>query len=141
MSLEKYHDDARRWFKQAEADIKAARISMESGACEWACFQSQQAGEKILKALWYSTGNDPWGHSIVKLIVDFPDESIKNSLRAFIDIARKLDKLYIPTRYPNGLPELTPSEVYTAEEAKNAIASTVKLKKRAFEMLKSRNLF
>ena len=35
-----------------------------------------------------------------------------------------MDKLYIPTRYPNGLPDLTPSEVFTEEEASKAIESS-----------------
>ena len=35
--------------------------------------------------------------------------------------ARDLDKLYIPTRYPNGLPDITPSEAYSLLDAQNAI--------------------
>lgn len=39
-----------------------------------------------------------------------------------------LDKLYIPTRYPNGLPDIVPSMAYTvenAEEARDAAAAVV----------------
>jgi HEPN domain-containing protein len=28
-----------------------------------------------------------------------------------------LDRFYIPTRYPNGLPDLTPAEAFTADDA------------------------
>jgi HEPN domain-containing protein len=38
----------RVWFEQAEADLRAAVLSTSGGAHEWACFQSQQAGEKAL---------------------------------------------------------------------------------------------
>lgn len=35
--------------------------------------------------------------------------------------ALALDKVYIPTRYPDALPGLTPKEAYTEEEAKKAL--------------------
>lgn len=35
--------------------------------------------------------------------------------------ALALDKLYIPTRYPDALPGLTPKEAYTREEAEKAL--------------------
>ncbi|MHB1253653.1 MAG: HEPN domain-containing protein [Candidatus Humimicrobiaceae bacterium] len=124
MSLENYREDSKRWLRQAEADIKAAHGSLKNQNYEWACFQSQQAGEKALKALWYYYAFDPWGHSIVKLIQDFPENKIKNYLISLLNKAKELDKLYIPTRYPNGLPDLTPSEVFTEEEASKAINSS-----------------
>ena len=33
----------------------------------------------------------------------------------------KLDRFYIPTRYPNGLPELTPDQAYFEEDAREAL--------------------
>ena len=123
MSQENNREDSKRWLRQAEADIKAAHGSLKNHSYEWACFQSQQAGEKALKALWYYYSFDPWGHSVAKLISDFPKNEIKKSLSSLLNKAKELDKLYIPTRYPNGLPDLTPSEVYTKEEALKAIRS------------------
>ena len=32
-----------------------------------------------------------------------------------------LDKFYIPTRYPNGLPDLTPAQVYRLDDAMRAV--------------------
>jgi HEPN domain-containing protein len=37
-------------------------------------------------------------------------------------MARELDKAYIPTRYPNALPEGAPFESYTLEEAERLIS-------------------
>ncbi len=37
-----------------------------------------------------------------------------------VDEARKLDRHYIPTRYPNGLPGGTPYECYTVSELQEA---------------------
>ncbi len=36
--------------------------------------------------------------------------------------AKKLDRYYIPTRYPNGLPDGIPADVYTEKAAQDAVA-------------------
>jgi HEPN domain-containing protein len=123
MSREKLQADARRWLAQARADIKAAQASLQAGSYEWTCFQCQQAGEKALKALWYWHGADPWGHSLARLIQEFPDPQTYVVLQTHLNHAKALDKLYIPTRYPNGLPDLIPAEVFTEEEARAALSS------------------
>lgn len=127
MSREKYKEESHRWIRQAKADIKAAEICSQNGSHEWASFQSQQAAEKALKAIWYFIGEDPWGHSIVKLLNDFPDPAINHTLNSLMNDAKSLDKLYIPTRYPNGLPELIPADVYTADESTDAINRSKKI--------------
>jgi HEPN domain-containing protein len=35
--------------------------------------------------------------------------------------AAHLDKFYIPTRYPNGLPDLTPGQTYISQDSTQAI--------------------
>ncbi len=137
MSQENYKYDSERWLKQAEADIKAAKGSIENKNYEWACFQSQQSGGKSLKALWYYYSFDPWGHSIVKLIQEFPEAGIKKELLKLLNKAKELDKLYIPTRCPNGLPDLTPSEIYTKEEALNAVKASEIILKQIKILLKN----
>ncbi len=42
-------------------------------------------------------------------------------LEALTDKAALLDKFYIPTRYPNGLPDLTPGQIYIREDAEQGI--------------------
>jgi len=123
MSEEKNRQEALRWWKQALGDLKAARASRRAGACNWACFQAQQAGEKALKACWLFYGAEPWGHSLFKLIDDYPVASLKPGLASVAAEAKTLDKLYIPTRYPNGLPDITPDEAYTRKDAAEAIAA------------------
>ena len=137
MSQENYRDDSKRWLTQAKADINAAQGSIKNQNYEWACFQSQQSGEKTLKALWYYYSFDPWGHSVVKLILEFPDAKMKESLTSLLDKAKELDKLYIPTRYPNGLPDLSPSEVYTEGEASKAIESATIILEQIEKILES----
>lgn len=122
MSVEKFRHEAKRWLLQAQADIKAAEGSVTAGSFEWACFQAQQAGEKALKAIWQSHALEPWGHSLTRMIQEFPVEEAKVELASFLNHAKRLDKLYIPTRYPNGLPDSIPAEVFTLEEAREAIS-------------------
>jgi HEPN domain-containing protein len=85
------------------------------------------AGEKALKSLWYYNGKDPWGHSLLKLIQDFPEDDIKNKLVVLIADAQHLDKLYITTRYPNGLPDLTPTDVFSVKDSKEAIEAAQRI--------------
>lgn len=117
MSLEKQHQEALRWLKTAEEDLGAARGLRSLKKYSHACFLAQQCGEKALKALWYERGHDPWGHSVQKLIVDIPDRAAKQNLRRQLEAGVLLDRYYIPTRYPNGLPDLTPGVVYLKRDA------------------------
>jgi HEPN domain-containing protein len=134
MSLEKYRIESTRWLQQAEADLRAARSSLAASHHEWAAFQSQQAGEKALKALWLALGKDPWGHSLLRLVRDFPESLLQARLTPMLPQARELDKLYVPTRYPNGLPDLTPAEVYSPEDAERAIQAAEQILRRVREL-------
>lgn len=139
MSQENYKNDSKRWLKQSEADISAAEGSLKNKNYECACFQAQQAAEKALKSLYFNYSADPWGHSVVKLINDFPEKKVKEEITGLLNKARELDKLYIPTRYPNGLPELTPSEAYTEEEAGKAIESSKAIIEKVKSILNDEN--
>lgn len=109
MSQTSRHFQALRWLKTAESDLRAAEILSSSGAYPQACFFAQQSAEKAMKALWYFNDLDPWGHSVLRLIEDFPNKLIIKDHELLLKKASLLDKFYIPTRYPNGLPDLTPS--------------------------------
>jgi len=88
MSHEKNRGEALRWFATAESDLATASLLKENGRFAHACFHAHQAAEKAVKALWYLADADPWGHSVKKL-----------------------------TRYPNGLPDMTPDEAFTGDDA------------------------
>jgi HEPN domain-containing protein len=108
------------WLAQAEQDVEHARKSLTMEDYNWSCFASQQGAEKALKALYDFWGGEGWGHVIVKLLKELPPEktSVNQDL---LEKAVYLDKLYIPTRYPNGFESGAPKEYYTATEAKEAI--------------------
>ncbi len=66
----------------------------------------RQAAEKTLKAVFQKLGAEAFGHSVFWLISKLPNkfkpkEDLKNK-------AMELDKAYIPTRYPNAIPQGSP---------------------------------
>jgi HEPN domain-containing protein len=121
--MEKNREEAGRWLDTGRSDLETAKILLESRRFAHACFHAQQAGEKALKALWYSRDVDPWGHSIRKLIEDLAEvnSTWRDEFSSFINDGTKLDRFYIPTRYPNGLPGITPEMAYFEEDAREAI--------------------
>jgi HEPN domain-containing protein len=112
-----------KWLKQAEADLKAAKDSLIDGNYEWSCFQSQQSGEKVLKAFLYEKGyTSIITHSLKELLMECTKINVK--FNALSKDARTLDMFYIPTRYPNGLGgDLAPTEFYEKEDAERCISS------------------
>lgn len=106
------------WIAQAERDIGQAKASLRDGFYEWACFASQQAAEKAVKALIQSRGGESWGHSVASLIEALPDDIRPDNLR---DKALELDQAYIPSRYPNAHPESFPGKTYTRGMAERLI--------------------
>ncbi|MBI2910491.1 MAG: HEPN domain-containing protein, partial [Chloroflexi bacterium] len=96
-------DEARRWFDQAQQDLADARYMTEGSRHNVACFLAQQAAEKALKAFLYARGAvRVHGHSVGELCEEA--RRIEPSFQTLAPQASPLDKYYIPTRYPNGLP-------------------------------------
>lgn len=67
--------------------------------------------------MWYLVDAEPWGHSVQRLIAEFPHRAEITDLDSWIEHGALLDKYYIPTRYPNGLPDLTPGQAYRRADA------------------------
>lgn len=123
MSVSEDHRQALRWMATATEDLRAAEVLRSDGLHAHACFSAQQAAEKAVKAAWVRVGADPWGHSIQALVRDFPCPDDAPDWIGWQQEAALLDRYYIPTRYPDGLPDLTPSEVYFETDSLQAIAS------------------
>lgn len=114
-------DEAGRWFLQAQRDLDDARYSAAGGRFNLACFLAQQSAEKALKALLYSAGAEAvWGHSVAELCQDVI--AIHPDLAPLAMVGGPLDKYYIPTRYPNGLPGGIPSDAFVSVDARTAIS-------------------
>jgi HEPN domain-containing protein len=115
----------RDWYKQAGRDLQHARHALEDGDFEWTCFATQQAAEKALKAFYQAAGAEAWGHSVFALLENLPPAFSADA--ALKDIAKELDKHYIPPRCPNAYPQGAPYEYYTKAEAERAIAQAERI--------------
>ena len=113
--------EEQRWLRQAEKDLESARDSSKAGHYEWACFQSQPAAEKALKAFLYSKGlRAVLTHSIRELVLDC--SKYESDFSNFLSQAKALDTYYIATRYPNGLVgNEIPAQYYSEEDASQCI--------------------
>lgn len=113
-------EEGRRWLEQAQEDLRWAKDLAQRGGYHIACFLAQQVGEKALKAFLYAQGEEiVIGHSIERLC-----QSALRWEAKFGEHVRRwsiLDGYYVPTRYPNSLPDSIPARVYTQDAAKEAV--------------------
>ncbi len=113
---------SRDWLKQAQRDLQKARLDIEHSYYEWACFTSQQASEKAVKALYLSLNMSVRGHSVLKTL-----EALKEKVsipKEILHRARILDRYYIESRYPNGFPEGSPMDYFDKKIAQEAYDAT-----------------
>lgn len=83
-------------------------------------FFGSQIAEKALKAFLYAQGEEMGiGHSVRQLALRAGKDD--SEFQSTLDRWGLLDTYYIPTRYPNGLPEDIPARVYNRESAQRAL--------------------
>jgi HEPN domain-containing protein len=113
--------EATRWYDQALDDAKFVEwVHKENRFFDKGCFIAQQAGEKALKACLYASGQRRViGHSLFEMASKLMAET--KDFEKVIDKCKQLDRFYIPTRYPNGLPGGSPFQVYSSSELEDAI--------------------
>jgi HEPN domain-containing protein len=128
------HDGA-RWLAQARDDLEFARwLLTEDRFFDKGCFVAQQAAEKALKAILYAGGaRTVLGHSVHELIGRVMERH--PDLAHLRGDAKQLDRFYIPTRYPNGLPGGTPFESYSRTDLEQALAMTERIVSAAERIL------
>jgi HEPN domain-containing protein len=104
------------WFRQAENDWEWGNHTLDSGYYAQACFVSQQFALKALKSLCLFYKLDTIRtHSVRKIAQEL---MINGNIE---EIGKYLDLFYIPTRYPDSLPEGAPFESFTIEQARDAL--------------------
>lgn len=131
--MKKGKQEAIRWLRQAEHDLKVAEHNMSAGFYSDVCFMSEQASQKALKAyLIHRTGRSPWGEHSIQVLARRCAE-FNGKFREIARLGGILDRLYIPTRYPDALaPPAAPYEAYILEDAENAL----RIAKRILETVK-----
>ena len=68
---------------------------------------------------------EPWGHLVTGLVEALPEDA--TAPPEIIESANRLDKHYVPSRYPNGFAEGYPGKLYTRGEAEGGIADAEKI--------------
>jgi len=112
-------DRSEDWFNQAERDLEQALDSFGAGRHEWACFASQQAAEKAVKALHLFLKQEAWGHVVARLLAELPSNlKVPQDL---IEKGRVLDNFYIPTRFAYAHPDGAPFEHYGPLQSQQAL--------------------
>jgi HEPN domain-containing protein len=107
------------WYEQGKRDLTRARLDVDHRFYEWACFTSQQSGEKVIKGLALKLGLTIWGHSLTEILRILSERiPIPEKLK---DDAKLLDLYYIPPRYPNGFPSGKPADYFTEKQAREAV--------------------
>lgn len=112
-----------RWMAYALNDLETAEVLMREGIWNQVCFHSQQAVEKILKAS-LPADQRPRTHKIAELLV-------RSSLVLESDLVRdlrRLDRFYIPSRYPDALPGSLEEGMPDEEDALSALGSVRELR-------------
>jgi HEPN domain-containing protein len=80
--------------------------------------------EKALKALHLHLGQQAWGHGLGRSYRDLPAETVLQLAASVPDLEdrlRILDALYIPTRYPDSLPDGAPTDHFGRLQSEDAL--------------------
>jgi HEPN domain-containing protein len=112
--------EGRRWLAQADNDLAFAELATRERFFAQACFHSQQAAEKALKAFLYAHGaEEVRGYSVADLGAECA--GIDADFGPLRSRAAPLDRFYLTARYPNSLPGSIPAEVFVESDARQAL--------------------
>ena len=109
-----------QWLNIANEDHIVAQLVLDEEHFSHACFLSQQCIEKSLKAyLIAKTNQYPRVHNLVDLLMLCA--AIDANFSQFTAACALVDKYYIPTRYPAGIPGGLPSGPSSKKHGEQAI--------------------
>jgi len=107
------------WLREAQAEWQAAHDLFRNGHWSWCCFTCQQAAEKALKAVGEHFRHPLFGHNLNILL---------DALAVYADIpsgvreaCARLNRFYIPTRYPNAFDRGAPVDQFLESDARQAL--------------------
>ena len=123
-----------RWLAYAREDLRMAELATSENMYNQVCFHAQQCAEKAIKA-WLEQQEQPVPrtHRIADLLA-----LVRPSLMGPLgDTLLLLDRFYIPTRYPDALPDAALDGTPTQSDAEEALASA-RSALRLIEQIQSR---
>lgn len=107
------------WMRQAEAELRAAKDLLTHGHWFWCCFTCQQAAERAIKAIGEHFHQHLIGHDLISLL---------DELQVFTAIpenvhqaSARLNRHYIPTRYPNAFDRGAPVDKFFEQDDREAV--------------------
>jgi HEPN domain-containing protein len=110
---------ARDWLKEAQAELHAGRDLLRGKHWSWCCFTCQQAVEKALKAICEHFRSPQFGHNLNLLLEAVETHTaVAESVRM---ACARLNRYYIPTRYPNAFDRGAPAEQFFEADAHQAL--------------------
>jgi len=111
------------WYFQSDYDLETAQDMFNSGRNVYCIFMCHLSIEKALKGLFLkTTGNYPIKSHSLMYFVEKIELKLSDSDDEFVF---KLNKVSIPTRYPEDLQKLF--NVYTNDRTKSILEETKKL--------------
>jgi len=108
--------------REARAEFEAARDLYDTGHWSWCCFTCQQAAEKALKAVCEHFRTPQRGHNLNALL-----QAIEAHTNVPGDVqmaCARLNRYYIPTRYPNAFDRGAPTDQFFELDARQALEDT-----------------
>ena len=129
-----------RWYLQAKDDFKFVEWVLKEGMFfDKGCFLSKQAGEKVIKACLYASGKRRvFGHSLFEMMDEL--SKIEEDFKKISEPAKRLDRFYITTRYPNGLPGGSPFQLYSLSDLETAFTDLAMIFDLSEKFLKRRGI-
>jgi len=125
-------DETRNWLEYAEENLKSAILLLDSGLFNPCLHNSQQAVEKMLKAVLVEFSlKFKKTHSINELAIMLGQNGLSIDLAE--DERDLLDSIYLPSKYPLGsvLPDFEPDK----KTCENCIAISQRVKKSVLSIL------
>lgn len=111
-----------RYWKQATHTLESAGRDNAEGDFAWACFKAQQAAEFALKGWIRSEWEFVTGHSVYSLCLKLSDKmTVPDKI---LSCSLDLDKVYIPSRYPDAFDMGAPMDYFDREDAEKHIECT-----------------
>ncbi|HBY92959.1 MAG: HEPN domain-containing protein [Ardenticatenaceae bacterium] len=110
---------AQDWLIEAQAELRAARDLLAGQHWSWCCFTCQQASEKALKAICEHFRTPQLGHNLnVLLQAVEAHTTVEQTVRTG---CARLNRYYIPTRYPDAFPQGAPADQFFEADAREAV--------------------
>jgi len=110
-------EEWQRYRRQAVHSLESAERDLAEGDFDWASFKAQQAAELAVKGYLRAGIEYVTGHSLLKLLAYFRQEPPEEIVRC----SKELDKVYIPSRYPDAYDAGAPMDYYDETAGRAAI--------------------